>query len=128
MGKKSNSGKNARKGKKTVSKVSFIHQSETLYCASDVALEGMLDDTYAYMMPLPQNIPQLPKELFGVIAEMLVGDLAFGTAASLNVICAAVQEETLPVLYETVSVMPRGLSRYFGGLWEFLPLALEYTK
>jgi hypothetical protein len=67
-------------------------------------------------------------ELFAAIAEFLIGDLAFGTAASLNVICSAVRMETLPVLYETVTVTPRGLTAYFGELGEELPVALKSTK
>lgn len=47
-------------------------------------------------------MPQLPVELFGVIGEFLSGDLCFGTLANLNAACRAVQEETLPVLYETL--------------------------
>jgi hypothetical protein len=80
------------------------------------------------LTPLLQNIPQLPVELFAVITEFLIGDLAFGTAANLNVVSKAVRSETLPILYETVTVMPRALSAYFGEYGEELPVALKFTK
>lgn len=40
-------------------------------------------------------------ELVVIIAEFLIGDLCFGTVASLNATCQLVHQETMPVLYET---------------------------
>jgi hypothetical protein len=37
-----------------------------------------------------------------IIAEFVIGDYAFGTAANLNLASRTVRQETLPVLYETV--------------------------
>jgi hypothetical protein len=44
----------------------------------------------------------LPIEVYGTIADLLAGDQAFGTLASLNLTSRAVREETLPVLFETL--------------------------
>jgi hypothetical protein len=47
--------------------------------------------------------PQLPTELVAVIAEFLAGDLALGSLAQLNLTTRAIHQETLPVLFETVT-------------------------
>ncbi|KAJ9118533.1 hypothetical protein QFC22_003752 [Naganishia vaughanmartiniae] len=44
-----------------------------------------------------------PTELFVVIAECLAGDQSFGSLASLNLSSHAIREETLPVLFETLT-------------------------
>jgi hypothetical protein len=41
-------------------------------------------------------------ELIVTVAEFLVGDFAFGTAANLSLASHAVHQETLGVLYETL--------------------------
>lgn len=46
--------------------------------------------------------PTLPYDIFGVVAEFLVGKHLFGTLANLNIANHGIHEETLPVLYETV--------------------------
>jgi hypothetical protein len=66
-------------------------------------------------------------ELLAIIAEHLIGDFAFGTAASLNLASKSVRSETLPVLYETVMLahydVPGYLSRVGGP-----PEGLKYTR
>lgn len=47
-------------------------------------------------------IPDLPLDIYGVIADFLAGSFAFGTLANLNVASHFIREETLPVLYETL--------------------------
>lgn len=53
-------------------------------------------------MMLPQQSTPLPIKILGIVAEHLIGQHAFGTAASLNRISRKVHHETLPVLYETL--------------------------
>jgi hypothetical protein len=45
----------------------------------------------------------LPTELIVTIAEFLAGSFAFGSLAQLNLTSHAIYEETLPVLYETMT-------------------------
>lgn len=45
---------------------------------------------------------RLPVELIVIIAEILIGDNAFGTTANLNLASRTIRQETLPLLYETV--------------------------
>ncbi|KAJ9118532.1 hypothetical protein QFC22_003751 [Naganishia vaughanmartiniae] len=45
----------------------------------------------------------LPAEVCGIISEFLAWDQAFGTLASLNLASHDILDETLPVLYETVT-------------------------
>ncbi|KAJ9096120.1 hypothetical protein QFC20_006495 [Naganishia adeliensis] len=51
---------------------------------------------------------RLPIDIIVVIAEHLVGQHAFGTTANLSLACRMVHRETLPVLYETVSLFSFG--------------------
>lgn len=44
----------------------------------------------------------LPVEILVLIAEFLIGDNCFGTAAKLNATCQIVHRETLTVLYATL--------------------------
>lgn len=41
---------------------------------------------------------KLPVEIFGIIAEHLLGDSSYGSCAALNVTCRAVFEESNPCL------------------------------
>lgn len=52
----------------------------------------------------PAIAARLPVELIVSIAEILAGDLCFGSIANLNIACRIVHEETLPVLYETLEL------------------------
>jgi hypothetical protein len=77
-------------------------------------------------------IPNLPLDIYGVIAEFLAGAFAFGTLASLNVANHLIRDETTSVLYETL-LLDREVDwqRYtFGEPYEDLPpkTSLEYTK
>lgn len=47
-------------------------------------------------------IPDLPLDVYGVIAEFLAGSFAFATLANLNVANHSIWDETTPVLYETL--------------------------
>lgn len=49
-------------------------------------------------------IPDLPLDVYGIIAEFLAGSFVFGTLANINVASRLIQEETLPVLYETLLI------------------------
>lgn len=49
----------------------------------------------------PQKTPDLPVTVFAVIAEHLIGQHAFKTAANLNLVCKAVHLETLSILFES---------------------------
>ncbi|KAJ9103334.1 hypothetical protein QFC20_004811 [Naganishia adeliensis] len=46
--------------------------------------------------------PSLPPEVLAVVAEFIVGQHAFGTAANPNQVSRSVHHETLPVLFETL--------------------------
>jgi hypothetical protein len=48
-----------------------------------------------------QNASRLPSAVASRIAEFLISQFAFGTAASVNRTSKAIYTETLPVLYET---------------------------
>lgn len=69
----------------------------------------------------------MPVELFGVVAEHLIGDHAFVTTASLNMTCQAVRQETLPILWETVFCQPGGRVGSQGND-DAPPVNLKYTK
>lgn len=77
------------------------------------------------MISLSQlKIPDLPAEIFGLIAEHLVGQHSFGTAAALNVLSRAVHSETSPVVWETIVYDSRVCEA-----WEERPPPnLRYTK
>jgi hypothetical protein len=45
---------------------------------------------------------RIPVELVVLVAEFLLGDGGFGSAASLSVTCKVVREETRSALYETM--------------------------
>lgn len=47
-------------------------------------------------------VPDLPLDIYGVIAEFLAGAFAFRTLANLNVANHGIRDETTPILYETV--------------------------
>jgi hypothetical protein len=51
-------------------------------------------------------------ELIVTVAELLVGDFAFGNSANLSLASHAVHEETLGVLYETLCLDRIVPSRY----------------
>lgn len=77
-------------------------------------------------------IPDLPLDVYGVIAEFLAGAFAFGTLASLNVANHLIRDETTPVLYETL-LLDREVDwrRYRSGdPYDDLPpkASLAYTK
>jgi hypothetical protein len=73
---------------------------------------------------LSQNIPQLPLEIYGLIAEHLTGDHAFATAGRLNRVSRAVHAETSSVLWESLY-----LDGYSWRRWENrLPANAKYTK
>lgn len=59
-----------------------------------------------------------------MIAEHLIGQHAFGTTASLNSVSRAVQSETSPALWETVTFD----SRACGSWKDTAPANLPYTK
>jgi hypothetical protein len=74
-----------------------------------------------------QTCSPLPVETYGVIAEHLTGQFAFGTVASLNIASKSVYDETLPILYETLllenfDTLPIYHQR------DSLPAGLKYTK
>jgi hypothetical protein len=72
-------------------------------------------------------LPDLPVEILAVIAEHLIGQHAFGTAASINILSKAVHRETLPVLYESFFFEHyKHLPYYEDG--KRLPDPLRYTK
>lgn len=50
------------------------------------------------------QLARVPVELLVSIAEILSGDLCFRTLANLNVASRVVHEETLSVLYETLTM------------------------
>jgi hypothetical protein len=96
----------------------------------------------AHSLSFCSQTPYLPVEILGIVAEHLIGQHAFGTAASLNRISRKVHHETLPVLYETLLLDrpqresawdPRsGYARPLplwapGGGWEKVP-GLKHTK
>lgn len=54
----------------------------------------------------------VPAEVFAVVAEHLIGDHAFATAASLNQTSSSIRYQTLPVLYETLIVGEKGVKGY----------------
>lgn len=63
-------------------------------------------------------------EIFGIVAEHLIGQHAFGTAASLNIASRSVRSETSPALWESVTFRSRVCDT-----WEDTPPAnLRYTK
>jgi hypothetical protein len=72
--------------------------------------------------------PQLPVEIFGVIAEHLIGQHAFGSTANLNRISRAVHQETLPVLYESFFVGEYGETATGKEREGHLPENVKYTK
>lgn len=86
-----------------------------------------LSKTDIVLMPFAlksQAIPHLPLEIFGLIAEHLTGDHAFGSAACVNLLSRAVHQETSPMLWESVYI-----DNYDWGNWEDqLPANLRYTK
>lgn len=47
------------------------------------------------------DAPALPIELLVIVAEILAGDLCFGTLASFNATCQIVHAETTSILYES---------------------------
>jgi hypothetical protein len=73
---------------------------------------------------LQSRVPHLPVEIYGVIAEHLIGQHAFGTAANINILSKAVHGETSPVLWETVII-----ERAYDDRWRtMLPINMKYTK
>ncbi|KAJ9092576.1 hypothetical protein QFC19_008684 [Naganishia cerealis] len=66
--------------------------------ASMEAMEG-LD---SFVGPGARTDIELPLERYGLIAEFLIGDQAFGSLANLSLVNRSVHAETLPVLYDTV--------------------------
>lgn len=73
-----------------------------------------------------RKVLRLPLKLIATIAEFLIGDFAFGTAANLNVTSQAVREETLPVLYETLCLDRMNADVYL--LREESNPGFKYTK
>lgn len=47
---------------------------------------------------------ELPTDLVIVIAELLAGAYAFGSLANLNLASREIRTETLPILFETVTL------------------------
>jgi hypothetical protein len=72
--------------------------------------------------------PDLPADVFGVIAEFLAGSFAFGTLASLNVISKSIRDETLPVLYETFLMDDDDKLKYHQWKKYGSPRGLKYVK
>jgi hypothetical protein len=58
----------------------------------------------SYYDDVLSDTPRLPVELLVTIAELLAGDGCLDTIARLNIACRRVHEETLSVLYETLSM------------------------
>jgi hypothetical protein len=75
-----------------------------------------------------QMVPDLPVDIYGVIAEFLAGAFAFGTLANLNVADHGIRDVTTPVLYETL-LLDRELDweRYRSGRIEGTGLVAFYT-
>jgi hypothetical protein len=67
-------------------------------------------------------------ELLVIVAEFLVGDFAFGTAANLNVTSQAVRQETLPILYETLCLDRVNPKTYLLKKRKKVIAGLEHTK
>jgi hypothetical protein len=60
-----------------------------------------------------QTIPELPVEIYGIIAEHLIGDFSCRTLASLNQTSRSIHLETSPMLFETVHFTDNYLFRGF---------------
>lgn len=58
----------------------------------------------ALLTTTEQNVPQIPSELWGTIAEFLAFDDGIFSLPDLNVANREIHEGTLPVLYETVKL------------------------
>jgi hypothetical protein len=71
---------------------------------------------------------RLPVKLIAIIAEHLIGDHAFGTTASLNLVSRAVRTETLPILFETLLLEPDGVEQYHSCSPADLPVGFQHTK
>jgi hypothetical protein len=59
----------------------------------DIQVDGVGDDATA----------RLPIELLVIVGRFLAGEQLFATLAAFNVSCRPVHEETLPILYETLT-------------------------
>jgi hypothetical protein len=75
---------------------------------------------------------RLPIELFVLIGQFLAGEQLFATLAAFNVSCRPVHEETLPILYETLTFRYTMISRpdywlAFGSRVK-APAGSEYVK
>lgn len=116
MGKKSNS-KGSKKGKarSKASHAKVCVTSVSWYTAPPRLTPGF---------PAQKTSRSLPAEVLAVVAEFLVGQHAFGTAASLNRTSHSVQDETLPVLYETLILDDPDRIKMKGKL----SVGLQYTK
>jgi hypothetical protein len=71
----------------------------------------------------------MPTDVLVIVVEFLAGDHAFGTLANLSLADRDIRDETLPVLYETVTLdNPRTaptLAKIRSGE---MPAACRYTK
>ena len=71
--------------------------------------------------------PELPHDVFGIIAEFLAGSHELGTLANLNVANHGMYDETLPVLYETVVQDRRRTYECLRLLFNDAPLPKRFT-
>jgi hypothetical protein len=82
-------------------------------------------DPHAIQVEAGQN---LPTELIVTIAEFLAGSFAFGSLAQLNLASHAIHEETLPVLYETMTWDHKPERHWWDDHEVELPKAWRYCK